>query len=368
MINIVFIPPTKWEGLYQRPQQIATRLSKKFTILLIDRPTFYLRALLKAFLGKLKLIEHISDNFYIIRSFTFIPFSRVKMIKIINERLWLLLIELYGILFFRNVENTICFVCSPLHMVPFKNSLLVYDRCDRFYKFKDANKTTLLDDIKLMKKARLVINSSYNLYKESIRYNENSVLVRNGVDLAHFKKTRGLSKETNKKVIGYVGSVSYWVDFKLLKRLAETYQEYELHIIGPTEGVERDRDYVNLRRMANVKILGKIRYDELPTYLKEFDIGIIPFILNELTEAVDPVKAYEYMAAGKPVVTTNLPEIYRMKDYIYIAKNHNDFIGLCKQALESPKISPEELIKKASENTWERRVEQIETEIRKIVS
>ena len=362
------IPPIKWEDLYQRPQQIASILSKKFTILWIDKPTFFfLEALIRALLGKLKLTECISDNFYIYRTFTFIPFSRVKIIRKINDILWLLLIDLYGILFFRKVEDTIYLVGFPLDIHQFKGTLLVYDRCDRFYKFKGASKTVFLNDIKLMKKARLVINSSYNLYKEATMYNKNSVVIRNGVDLALLKETRRLSKETNKKVIGFIGAVSSWLDFKLLKKLAKTYQEYDIHVVGPIGGVKRDQDLIDLRRMENVKFFGKVSHDKLPTYLKEFNIGIVPFIVNELTEAVDPVKVYEYMAAGKPVVTTNLPELYRLKDYIYIAKNKDEFIEFCRQAIENPKISSEQLTKTAMENTWERRVEQIEREICKMV-
>jgi glycosyltransferase involved in cell wall biosynthesis len=100
-----------------------------------------------------------------------------------------------------------------------------------------------------------------------------------------------------------------------------------------------------LQKIRNVKFFGKVPYKELPTKLKEFDIGIIPFKINKLTKAVDPVKVYEYMAAGKNVVSTDLPELYRLKNYIYIAENHEQFIKFCKEAIEKPKVTPEVLIK-----------------------
>lgn len=98
------------------------------------------------------------------------------------------------------------------------------------------------------------------------------------------------------------------------------------------------------------------------------DVGIIPFKINELIEAVDPVKVYEYMAAGKNVVSTNLPELYRLKDYIYIAEDHEQFIKFCKEAIEKPKIDPKTLMDVAIQNTWEKRVSIIENEIKRFLS
>jgi len=369
-LKIIFIPSIKWESLHQRPQQIALQLSKRSKILWIDQPTFFLSAMLKAFLGKFKMKEQLNGNFYIVRTFTFVPFSRVRISNIINEVIWLFLIRIYGALLSWKNGDAVCLICHPLFMFPLKNFSLVYDRCDRYGKYKDIKfmmARRQADDIKFMRKARLVINSSYSLWKEALNYNRNSVLIRNGADSAHFKKACSLSKETDKPVIGYVGAMAYWMDFKLLRKLAETYPEYELHIIGPTLAVEKNQDFMILKRMKNVRIFGRIPYDQLPMYLKEFNVGIVPFISDELTEAVDPIKVYEYMAAGRQTVTTNLLELHRLKDYIYISKNNDEFIRLCKQAIENPKATPEELMKKAFENTWEKRAEQIETEIRKVL-
>jgi hypothetical protein len=364
-MRIVFIPPIKWADLYQRPQQIATQLSRKFTVFWIDKPSFYLKALFRAlFLRKMRLADRINDNLYVFQTFTFIPFSRLGIIKKINEIFWFIQIRLYTVLFFRRYEDIAYFVCFslPLSTLLFKKGLLIYDRCDRFYEFKGATEKTRLDDVKLIEKASLVINSSETLWKEAKKHNENSILVRNGVDLANFQDVRNLKKESSRKVIGYIGAVAYWMDFDLLKKLAETYPEYEIHIIGP---LMEKNEVQSFRNIENVKFFGKVPYNELPAKLKEFDIGIVPFKINELTKAVDPVKVYEYMAAGKNIVSTNLPELYRLKDYIYIGENREQFIKFCKEAIENPKVSPEILMKIAMENTWEKRATQIENEILK---
>ncbi|MEM3871078.1 MAG: glycosyltransferase [Nitrososphaeria archaeon] len=359
---IVFIPPIKWNDLYQRPQHIAMLLSRKFTILWIDDPTFFLKAFFETLLGKAKLINCVSDNLYIFQTFTFIPFSRIRIIKRINEILWYLLIKIYAVIFFRKYVDLIYYVCLPLPLLTliFKRGLLLYDRCDRFYKFKGATEKTRLDDVKLMKKAWLVINSSEALWREARKYNDNSILVRNGADLKKLS-LHTPKKNTRKKVIGYIGTISYWIDFDLLKKLAETYPEYEIHLVGPL--IEKDKILKALKNIKNLKFCGKVPYDEVPKKLNEFDIGIVPFKIDELTKAVDPVKVYEYMAAGKNVVSTNLPELHRLNNYIYIAKNHEQFIKFCDEAIRRPKVSPETLIKIASENTWEKRVEQIQKEI-----
>jgi hypothetical protein len=97
-LKIIFIPSIKWESLHQRPQHIALELSKKSSILWIDKPTFFLSAILKAFLGKFKMKEQINDNLFIVRTFTFLPFSRVKIVDLLNEVIWLFLVRFYGVL------------------------------------------------------------------------------------------------------------------------------------------------------------------------------------------------------------------------------------------------------------------------------
>jgi len=365
-MRIVFVPSMKWAYLHQRHQQIAIQLSRRFTVLWMDKPSFYLKALFEAlFKRKTRFIHRVNCNLYVLKTFTFLPFSRFGMIKKINEILWLMLINLYMLVFFRKYGTLGYFVCFPLQLSTplFKRGLLIYDRCDRFYEFKGATEKTKIEDIKLIEKASLVINSSEALLKEAKKHNENSILVRNGADLANFQKVHNLKKESNRKVIGYMGAVAYWVDFNLLKKLAESYPEYQIHIIGPL--IERSGSIEVLQKIRNVKFFGKVPYKELPTKLKEFDIGIIPFKINKLTKAVDPVKVYEYMAAGKNVVSTDLPELYRLKNYIYIAENHEQFIKFCKEAIEKPKVTPEVLIKIAKKNTWVKRVTHIENEILK---
>jgi glycosyltransferase involved in cell wall biosynthesis len=339
-------------------------------ILWIDKPTFFLSALLKALLGRFKMKEQINNHFIIIRTFTFLPFSRVRIIDMLNEILWVILVRFYGFLLPWKNRDTVTFVTHPLFTLPITGYKMVYDRCDRYGKYKDLNfmmSKRQSDDIKFMRKANLVINSSESLWKEALHYNRNSILARNGADLAHFKRALSLPKEGKKPVIGYVGALAYWVDFKLLLKIVETYPEYELHVIGPTGAVERNPDFMSLKHMKNVKIFGRIPYDNLPFYLKEFDVGIVPFTPDELIEAVDPLKVYEYMAAGRPVVSTDLPELRRLENCIYIAKNTDEFVRFCKQAVENPKVTREDLVKEAFENTWEKRAALIEMEIWKII-
>ncbi|MEM2256193.1 MAG: glycosyltransferase [Candidatus Bathyarchaeia archaeon] len=322
----------------------------------------------KAFCKKTSLFKHIKDNLYVIQTFTFIPFSRINVIKRLNEVFWIILIKFYIDLFFRKNKDTVFFICTPLPFLPkflFKGRLLIYDRWDRVYRFRGVTERVRLNDLELIRKADLVINSSKSLWKESIVYNKSSIIVRNGSNLEILQKARNLRKETNKKVIGYIGALTYWIDFDLIRKLAEARPEYEIHLIGPLMEKEIVKVLGNTR---NVKFFGEIPYNELPLKLKEFDIGIIPFKINELTEAVDPIKVYEYMAAGKNVVSTNLPELYRFKDYIYIAESHEQFIRFCDEALKNPKVSSEILMKIALENTWEKRATQIETEILKRLS
>ncbi len=161
-------------------------------------------------------------------------------------------------------------------------------------------------------------------------------MIRNAGDYAHFNQAvalRGDSAEASpRRVIGYYGAIAEWFDVELMDELAQRFADCEFVLIGDdSAGVGRA-----LRHHRHVKMLGEKPYSELPEQLARFDVCLIPFRINELTLATNPVKVYEYLSAGKAVVSTDLPELRQFGDLVYRATGVEAFVAAVRQALDEP--------------------------------
>lgn len=154
--------------------------------------------------------------------------------------------------------------------------------------------------------------------------------------------------------IGFAGGIYPRCDLTLIDRLAAAYPEGSIVLVGPV-GVD-----VSQLTRPNIHFLGSKPYDELPAYVQAFDVGIIPYFLNDETRAVDPLKLLEYLAAGVPVVTTPLPEAKKYEGDVSIAASHDDFVAAARRAFERDRqVSRERAQAVAREHTWERRADRL---------
>lgn len=164
----------------------------------------------------------------------------------------------------------------------------------------------------------------------------------------------------NKKIVGYVGAWAPWIDEKLIQLLAKMDDKLSVVVIGPEFG----RKFIG-KKDYPVHFLGLKPHHELAAYIKHMSICIIPFRITGITLATNPVKAYEYLAAGKPVISTNLPECRLMEPYVDVAQDHHEFLELIKKRIADPGDSLPR-INYAMENTWKARAEQIEEVIKSL--
>ncbi|WP_053365006.1 glycosyltransferase [Bacillus sp. FJAT-27245] len=191
-------------------------------------------------------------------------------------------------------------------------------------------------------------------------------LVSNGVDYEHFHAVSGSPalpmldglQLGEQPVIGYFGALANWVDYALLERLALSRSAWQIVLIGlDYDGSIKES---RLLSMPNVHYLGPVRYEELPAYAHQFNVSIIPFLVNEVTISTSPIKLFEYMAAGKPIVSTNLPEC-RKYDCVMVAEGHKQFLEKVEAALEIGK--DEELARRlkdeARKHTWREKARSI---------
>jgi len=173
-----------------------------------------------------------------------------------------------------------------------------------------------------------------------------------GVDIDHFKQRPGDRPEelatTSKSVVGFFGLITTWVDVNLIARCAQRYPDATFIVIG-----RATVDTGMLSALANVRYLGAIPYASLPKYAQVFDVGLIPFIRNPLTLASNPLKMLEYLSMGAAVVSTDLPEVHKFGDVVYIAKDNDDFVEQVGIALMSDSPARrEERRRRASAYSW----------------
>ncbi|WP_059172371.1 glycosyltransferase [Bacillus sp. FJAT-27445] len=185
-----------------------------------------------------------------------------------------------------------------------------------------------------------VVATADKLFRDVLEKREpvRCALIPNGVDYSHFssQSKNGFPKMLNdfkKKeipIIGYFGALADWFDYALIEKLALTKREWQIVLIGlDYDGSLKKSRLLNF---PNVHFLGAIPYQELPSYARQFDVSVIPFLLNEVTISTSPIKLFEYMAVGKPIVATALPECEKFNQ-ILIAQDHDDFINKVKYAL-----------------------------------
>jgi glycosyltransferase involved in cell wall biosynthesis len=215
-----------------------------------------------------------------------------------------------------------------------KDPMLVYDVLDSIEihpgQRAQDNHERLLD------RADMVVASSRALYDLLKDRRPDTVYVPNGVDRDHFATAAPREQAADlarlpRPVIGYYGALAEWFDYDLLRRAAVARPRYQFVLIGPaTQPDELD----GLLRLPNVRHLGEKSYEELPGYVSAFDVGILTFRQYEVTRCVRPLKVLEYLAAGKPVVSTRLPD---MADWpgVLMADDAEGFVGCLDRALNS---------------------------------
>ena len=250
------------------------------------------------------------------------------------------------------------------------NTAIIFDSCDYTPGFNNIAKE-LLDNEKELLNSNEHIMFTSNILKSLHNYNKvNFEIIRNGCDFEYFNN---ISKNKNeKKVVGYYGAISDWFNVDLLEYVIINLPDVDFHLIGSTNCLNQNHEnkIKNLKKTyKNVKIFGEIPYKDLYKYISHFDVGLIPFIINDLIKCTNPVKLYEMSSFGLPIVLTELPDVLDLNQdkLYYISKTKEDFLENVKIALnEKNKELVNNRIEFSKNNTWESRVVNIEKIINKI--
>ena len=355
--SMLYILNINWNWIKQRPQFLAEELSKDFNIKVIYPFEYSLNKQLVT--DDLK----IGTNKISIKSFFRFPLdSKSKSIKIIND----IILSLY----LKYSKSSIIWITSPkLYRFNIKKNhhFLVYDCMDDMLEF--SSNVSLNNEIKkreeqLINDADLVICSSdYLKSKLELRYKTDKVInvINNAISFSDFEETITLPPEnetifTKHKLFSftYIGTISEWMNFNLLISALNRFDNIEFLLFGPL--------HTSLPKHERLRYCGLINHKYIYKTMEMSSALIMPFYLSELILSVNPVKAYEYIFAYKPILAPLYPEMLKFKDYIYLYKNEDDFLDCINSVINKHYYfnrTKEEFIQFATDNTWSRRAEKI---------
>ena len=360
--DIIILSINNWSFRHQRPQHIAEGLAN------LGRRVFYVEMDLEP--AGVKLAK-ISENLYRarlsghklghIQPYTGLP--DLKQTKKWIEAFYQFC-DAVGCTAFKQIVIQHPFWWNlARHLSP--EFQVIFDCMDDMSGFSNTDQYMLELEEELLSECDRLVVSSQCLYEKYEHY-QTPTLIRNAADLDHFVESKlelvrpgfleqGLSKKCRGLIkVGYVGAIDEWFDVGLLKEVAESAPSFEFHLCGSVTTSEP----AQLDDLDNIKMYGEIPYADVPGFIHEMDVMIIPFKIIPIIQACDPVKFYEYSAMGKPTVTTALPELSRASNLTFVAETPAEFRKQIHSAYEKGKAGQfrEQLCEYAADNTWKHRV------------
>ncbi len=356
-----------WDWVWQRPQQFLSRFSKRHQILFVEGPVPSDEVSVPT--SELREVSEF-PNITIMRSK--MPVARwFDGAWVDKERRHLVQELLAGPLGLR-FRDPVQWFYDPMAVTAFAGHMneqaIVFDCMDQLSQFKGAPKELIRRERELLAIADVVFAGGPKIGRDKIKYNANTHSYGCGVDIKHFGKAR--SKTTKipddvanlpGPVFGFFGVVDERMDYGLVAALADANPAGSVVIIGPMTKV----DPATIPQRPNLHWMGGRDYQQLPSYVKKFDVCLMPFALNEATEYINPTKALEYMATERPIVSTPVEDVVlQFSGVVKISKSSEDFIRLCTEAAKSPDLASVKRGKALSErNSWESIVEAMEGHI-----
>jgi glycosyltransferase involved in cell wall biosynthesis len=359
-----------WDGDPLSKKHIVLRLAQKNRVLWVNslgnrNPTVSARDMRRVW-KKLRQYSRgcreVAQNIFLFSPLV-IPFHGNRVARWVNRHLlaWSLRRACKRLGFRKPV--TLTFLPTSADVVgTLDERLVVYYCVDEYSQFTGTDRTAMLQmERRLMEKSDLVIVSSNRLHETKRPYNPDTFLVTHGVDVAHFRNacvaSTALPEDCMKlprPVIGFFGLVADWVDLEVIRYMASSRPEWSFLVIG-----EIQTDTSALRALPNVHLLGRRSYQSLPSYCKVFDVAIMPFLVNELTLAANPLKVREYLAAGLPVVATPLPEVVKLNNLVRTARTPEEFLERTEALLKAGKRGPDVSVSRLMDTeSWDVKVEE----------
>jgi len=348
----------RWDFVWQRPQQIFSRLAQHHPILFIEEPLSVTSA------PAIRVSEPYPN---VLRLVPVLDTTVMDFDEQCDAILPLLYQQLERCNFSaERLSGAVQWFYSPMPAPKMLGCFgeavtVVYDCMDELANFRFAPRDIAERERLLLQRADVVFTGGYRLFESKSRYHDNTHFFGCGVDVDHYSRARSpktrLPAEVaglDRPVFGYFGVIDERIDYELIARLADGCPQGAVVMVGPVVKVDPD----SLPSRPNIFWLGQRSYDDLPALVKSFDVCLMPFALNESTQYINPTKTLEYMAAGKPIVSTAVPDVVRQfTPIVAVAHSIDEFIEAAHNASESPdRARIDRGIALAEASSWDRTV------------
>lgn len=356
--DILVCPVIDWHFRFQRPQHLAKLLAQQ------GHRVFYLSTTFAAAAPGFRVLESPAPNVFLVQ--LCIPgkqpviyqdllsdSARTQMVAAVEQ------LRAAG-----GLGNLLALVNLPFwrplaEALP--GALVVYDCMDHHAGFSSNTPAMLQEEERLLESADLVITSSARL-SGIVSQAAANLVIRNAAEVEHFEKApERLAHPSERPVAGYLGAIADWFDMELVIAAAQRFPGWDFVLVGDTAFC----DLSKAKQVSNIKLVGEVHYGEAAGWVHSFDVALIPFKLTELTLCTSPVKAYEYLAAGKPVVATALPELQLMDGWVQVAETAEQFMQLLDGAMaeRDDRQKAAQRTEWARQHDWRARVDQLEAAI-----
>lgn len=347
-MELVCFSHLRWDFVFQRPQHLLTRLADHFRIYYIEEPIFNQEYdhYGEVILNNIHIIKphlkgsHDDDN--------------------VADRQKLVIKNLF---FKQKINEYILWYYTPmaLAMTEGLNPVItVYDCMDELSAFKFAHPALKQMEKELLNKADVVFCGGNNLYNAKKHQHSNIHAFPSSIDKKHFGSARHIKQDPADQItipsprFGFYGVIDERFDIELIRQVAEKKPEWQFVLIGPVVKI----DPATLPRNANIHYLGSKKYNDLPSYLSGWDISLVSFALNESTQYISPTKTPEYLAGGKPVISTPIKDVvdsYGKTGLVHIVNGANEFIEIASKelALTDKQAWLQQVDKCLANNSWE---------------
>jgi len=379
---IIFAGALYDSKLWTNRQQIATRLAERgHRVFYVEPRHFWLTMMIGQFPGSGSCWQwlmrshwpiEVRENLWVISQFNVVPWSReVLWISLLNHWLNAPTVHLHAFMKrFKDPAIIIYDTEAAQYLGRFPKSKIIYDCVDDHRVQAGVNRNperVEAEEVLIAKSADAISVTTEILYERFSKLNKNVVLVPNAADINLFKNYAGMEPIDLKNIphprIGTVGALDiYKVDFEMLLRVAIRHPEWNFVMVGPV-GTLGDKQGTGIRRLkglSNVHFLGEKTKDEVPAYVHNFDVAIIPYVKSDYNDASFPLKFWEFMVSGKPVVASNLPTLSKYQYLFSLTRNEEEFEKGIVTALQENEKNNVPRIAEAELHDWSKRVDAIE--------
>lgn len=385
--TVLCIAPRVWRSLWRDTQAVMSRLAEENLVLYLEpgrnpdqSHSSEMWRNMRGFLGL--CTETIAENLILVQTPSCLPIMRQHLpAEVLNKTTpWvarinaaILELQISRAMAAFHVQAPILWLYSPYdtHLVnKFGAKLTCYYNYDEHPDFVQNRRISGLlrqYDDQLCRMVDVVFATSRPQWERRRVHNPHTYLMPNGVDFDIFHRALEPNGDTPADlrdiagpVIGYAGWLGYQIDVPLLLQVAQRYPTCSLVLVGPDE-LPPSPAREQLRRQPNVHLLGRKEREEMPAYLRAFDVALVPYALDGHVLSIYPLKLHEYLAAGRAVVSVALPELRRYSDVVRIAETKEQFVADIACALhDHAPAAIERRVAVARQNTWDARVADIQ--------